>query len=253
MNNITKGNFGAGGRKLAARKAKKRTFIIILCVLVIITGIFISPLFNVTTIEVKGTNELAETDIIAKSGIKPGSHIITIDFNEAEKNLSKVPHISSAKVVYQFPNKIEIVIEEKMPIVYYSFAGGFVGINIDGVVTDIIETPEKHLPVAKGIVLETYSIGQKPALDRNSQAQIEILTKVAGTLYDLDMAEEIAEIDVSEITNILLYTHNGLTVKCGGIDELEYKFSFLKGVLSQDNTGGIADLSTPGQVILTIN
>lgn len=255
MGNITKGNFGRKAERMVARKKRRKIFLIILGFIILVTGIFLSPLFNIRNIVVKGVNELNEEDIIRTSGINTGMHIVSLDLSQAEENLSKVPHISSVNVKYQFPNTIEIIIEEKMPIVYYEFADGYVGINSDGIITDIVEmqNTENPLPVATGIVLETYSIGSKPELDAVRQAQIDVLIEVSEALYELDMSGTIREIDVSEITNIILYTHSGLTVKCGSTDELEYKFSALKEVIPQADSGGIADLSTPGQVILTIN
>lgn len=243
MSNITRGDFG----RAASKKRKKRTCLIILCLICVAVVIFMSPLFNVKHISVSGIKQLSEEYVINASGIKSGAHLAGISFSGAEESLNKTAYISDAKVSYRFPSTIEITIDEKMPVVYYAFADGYVGINEDGIVTDIVQTMEKKLPVAKGITLSNYSIGKVPDIEGAKSGQIETLTTVAGTLYDLEMSEIISSIDVSEISNITLKTAQGLTIKCGDTTELSYKFSMLKEVVSRADYNGVVDISTPGQ------
>lgn len=251
MDNITKGNFGNGSQKRKSKK--KKTFFILVFIIAAAVALFFSPIFNISNITVSGTNELTSEYVISAAGLENGMHVSGLRIGKSEEQLNKTPYISSAKIRYKFPSSLEISVTEKMPVVYYGFADGYVGINVDGIVTDIVQTADKSLPVASGIKLVSYSIGQRPEPDGTGSAQIDVLTEVAGKLYDMGMAADIASVDVSEITNIILVTKSGLTVKCGDTNELEYKLSALKEVLPQAGNGGIADISTPGQVIQTIN
>ncbi len=253
MNNITRGDFGEGGRRLAARKKKKKIFLVFLCVAVVSVALFLSPLFNIKNIEVTGIKELSPEYVISGAGLDTGIHITSFRIKDAENLLNKTPYISSAKISYCFPNILKISVKENMPVVYYRFADGYAGINIDGVVTDIVQTMDKKLPIASGITLASYSIGEKPEPSITGGTHIDVLIEVAGVIYNMDMSEEIAFINVSEITNITLLTSKGLTVKCGDTSELEYKISALKEVLPHAINGGVADISTPGQVIHTID
>lgn len=253
MDNITRGDFGEGGRRLAARKKKKKKLLILLCVAIVAVAVFLSPVFNIRNIEVTGIKELTPEYVISSAGLSTGMHITSFSIKDAQKLLNKTPYISSAKINYVFPGSLHITVTEKMPVVYYRFADGYAGINVDGIVTDIVQIMEKKLPVASGITLASYSIGEKPDPGLTSTTQVDVLIEVAGALYNMDMSSEIAFINVSEITNITLQTANGLTVKCGDTSELEYKISALKEVLPHATSGGVADLSTPGQVIHTIN
>ncbi len=252
MDNITRGDFGRSTRRALAKKRKKRTLLILLCLLAVMLITFFSPLFKISNITVSGIRELTPEYVLTSAGLESGVHLTKVDFSGAEKALSKTAYISSAQVKYKFPNALEVIVEEKMPVVYYRFADGYVGINVDGVVTDIIQTMEKQLPVANGISLGTYSIGQKPELANAEAVQIDALTTVAGTLYDLEMSDSIAVIDVSEITNIRLTTTKGINVKCGNTAELSYKFSVLREVILREDCSGTVDISTPGQATYEI-
>ncbi|MDP4117890.1 MAG: FtsQ-type POTRA domain-containing protein [Bacillota bacterium] len=244
-NNITRGDFG----RAAPLKRKKRTslFIILIVIIAITMVIFASPLFYVKEIKVSGISRLTPEYVKSASGIKVGEHLVNVHFSEVETVLSKTTYISSPKIIYHFPNKIEISIVEKMPVVYYSFADGYVGISTDGYVTDIIQKMTKPLPVAKGITLSSYSIGKKPHIGIAKSGQIECLTKVADELYHIGISSEISYIDVSRISNIILKSKNGLTIKCGNTEDLNYKLSILKEVIPKADHQGIVDISSPGQ------
>ena len=243
MSNITKGDFG----KAAPKKSKSRTSLKIFCAVAVLFAIFMSPIFNVRNITVKGNSQLDSKYVIEASGIKTGVHLVFTPFFEAKKNLEQTAYISSAEIKYHFPWNIEIIIDEKMPIVYYAFADGYAGINIDGYVTDIIQVIDYPLPIAEGITLSSYKIGEKPNLGKTTREQIECLTEVAQELADAGLSADIKTINVRNINNILLQSANGLNIKCGDNSELKYKFSVLKEVLARTDCTGIVDLSIPGQ------
>ena len=243
MSNITRGDFG----KAAQKKQKNRTGLKTLCVIAILFAVFMSPLFNVRNITVSGNSKLESSYIIEASGIDKGVHLIFTPFSEAKKNLEQTAYISSAEIKYHFPGNIEIIIDEKMPIVYYAFADGYAGINADGYVTDIIQVIDDPLPIAEGITLSSYKIGEKPNLGKTLPEQIDCLTEVAQELADAGLSSDIQTINVRSTDNILLQSANGLSIKCGDVSELKYKFSILREVLARTDCTGIVDISIPGQ------
>ncbi|MBQ3053720.1 MAG: FtsQ-type POTRA domain-containing protein [Clostridia bacterium] len=244
MDNITKGDF----RKVARKKRKKRTGKGLLIIIAIMLIIFLSPLFKIKEITVEGTDKLSHEYIISASGLTTGKHLVFSGLSKAEDILNKTAYISGAKISYHFPSSLVISVEEKMPVVYYSFADGFVGINSDGVVTDIVQDMDTPLPVAEGITLASYSIGEKPDVDESSDMQISCLIEVASEIYNQKLSDEIKYINVSKISDIILKTNNGLMVKCGNTEELSYKLSMLKEVISVADTAGVVDISTPSRV-----
>ncbi len=248
MGNITKGNFGNGQRRLEARKKRKKIFITLLCITVFVIALFLSPLFNIRSIEVVGTEKLTPDYVTEKAGLTTGIHITRVDLKEVESRLSKTPCISSPRVSYVFPNSLKITITEKMPVVYYGFADGYVGINADGVVTDIVQDRTITLPVAEGITLTSYAIGERPSTGATPTARIDVLTEVAGAIYKAELSGQISSINVNEITNIILTSADGSTVKLGTTDKLEYKLNVLKGIFGNseyNHDKGVIDLSSP--------
>lgn len=243
MNNITKGEFP----NVARKKRKKRTGLVFLFIAAILVILALSPVNAVRTVTVSGIKELTPDYVIAASGVKTGDNPLFLKYGKIKDSINKTPYLSCNDVKYRFPGRLSIDVTEKMPVVYYAFADGYVGINVDGYITDIIQVMERKLPVASGIVLTSYSIGEKPVLDNIEANKVECLTEVANELAKVGISDKISLIDVAKITNIILKTENGLTVKCGNTDELEYKLSILKEVLQRADCKGIVDISIPGR------
>ena len=111
-------------RKVIKKKKKKiniKKILKILLKIVIIIGIlvcillflFVSPVFNIKEISVLGAKEIPSSMYIIMSGIEKGENIFKIDKTSAIDVIKKEAYVESAKINQIYPNKIEIVIEER--------------------------------------------------------------------------------------------------------------------------------------------
>jgi len=78
-----------------------------------------SPFFALKEIDVKGNNQLPQTEIIQKSGLSLGINYFDIDTGLVAKRLSSIPVIASVDVKKTLPAQVEIVVKERKPLALY--------------------------------------------------------------------------------------------------------------------------------------
>nr|WP_267506975.1 FtsQ-type POTRA domain-containing protein [Borreliella bavariensis] len=129
----------------------------------IIVIIFASPYFLIRYISINNDTSLSKEDIIRISGIKPNIYYHNANARIYEENLKKDLRVKNVKVDLQFPNKINIKIEKRIPvavaleningnITYYCIAS-------DGVILEKGKHLIYDLPIISGLVLSDNNVG----------------------------------------------------------------------------------------------
>lgn len=107
--------------------------------------------FTVTQINVKGNYELSEKDIVRISGIKRGSRMFDLNLSQALQRLIDEPYVYNAYVSRQFPDRVNIHIIERYPLVLIDLKERYA---LDAFAT-VLPLPKRYdsagLPVIKGI------------------------------------------------------------------------------------------------------
>nr|WP_267509074.1 cell division protein FtsQ/DivIB [Borreliella garinii] len=125
--------------------------------------VFASPYFLIRYISINNDTSLSKEDIIRISGIKPNTYYHNADARIYEENLKKDLRVKNVKVDLQFPNKINIKIEKRIPvavaleningnITYYCIAS-------DGVILEKGKHLIYDLPIISGLVLSDNNVG----------------------------------------------------------------------------------------------
>lgn len=117
--------------------------------------------FTVTHIAVSGNYELSEKDIVRISGIKRGSQMFDLALSDAVRRLIDEPYIYNAYVSRQFPDRINIHVIERHPLVLIDLKERYA---LDAFAT-VLPLPQRYdaarLPVIKGIDPElTFEFGK---------------------------------------------------------------------------------------------
>lgn len=111
-------------KKVSKKKKKKsnikkilkillRIIIIIGILVCIVLFLFVSPVFNIKEISVVGAKEIPSSMYIIMSGIEKGENIFKIDKTAGIDVIKKEAYVESVKINQIYPNKIEIVVEER--------------------------------------------------------------------------------------------------------------------------------------------
>ncbi len=206
-----------------------------------------SPRFAVASIEVQGAQRLTDSEVRGVAGITLGENLFRLDGERVAARLMRLRPVKRAEVIRSFPNRVTLVVEERMPFTLAQ-AGRLYWLDENGVSLG----PEPRavaprLPVITGLPPE--ELGEAPPADR-ARAAISLIRSLVRTGSAL--TREISEIDMSRADGPVLYTVEGVEVRLGNAD-WEGRLARLDGVLAQIKSAGepveYVDLRFKGQVV----
>ena len=246
----SRGSGPAAARASRKRRTIGRFLIVFLIALTSVLLIGVTPLFSISDIEINGNSYYNDTLIISKSGLRIGQNgfsaligkniFKSISFRCATAEqavVSACPYIKSIQARYILPRTIRIDVEER----YASFVAPYFssGLLVDGegVVVDITRNYiETGLPVALGLSVERYLIGEPLSVDYGYGIEtiLSVLNAIKQADRDSDetLAWKVETIDISDYRNIILNMNNGIGVNLGDGTDLYYRVSAAKEIIA---------------------
>ncbi len=218
--------------------------------------LFISPLFNVRSIYVRGNNHLTSKEILDASGISKGDNIFAVDTTEAIRGVEKLFRVDKCEIERTLPGKITLSVTEKTEKAYIKVKSGYAGIDETGRVMVITKTCEMECPLVTGATAFDTEKGDFIKLDdEDAGEKAEILTKILTQLSLRGMIAQVKTVNIKDTDKISLTLTTDTIVNLGedgeeNKDTLEYKIAFLKAILDEDypKNGGIIELSDTSSV-----
>ncbi|MDR2470636.1 MAG: FtsQ-type POTRA domain-containing protein [Treponema sp.] len=246
------GDFAVPSRgEAAASGDKKLKRILALIALVLgaeLVWLFgISPCMPLSRASVSGIPGIDEAAVLALAGIGSHSSYMTVNAQAAEEALMALPLIRSARVLKQFPNRVEIILESRRPaaMVFVSQGERVYPALIDG--DGMIFTVGKEgfredetLPVISGLVLEGVYPGMKlPRIYNGLFSKLEKLARETPELLAVISEIRINSKNYEGYDLTLFPAHRGVRVRVGedvGEETLRYMLLMLD-VLSAKSRG----------------
>jgi cell division protein FtsQ len=209
-----------------------------------------SPRFAVTEVAVVGASRLTPEELVAASGIGPGTNLFRLDRTAVVARLESLPLVRRADLVRRFPNRVTLAVEERRPFTL-AHAGRLHWIDEQGVSLGA-ETravaPEAPVITGLGPADLTAGAGAPTARVAVGISLLRVLLRSETALL-----RQISEIDVSRPDGPVLYTVDGVEVRLGA-EDWEARLGRLQGVLAQVRAAGepvsTIDLRFRDQVVL---
>ena len=111
--------------KITAKRARAAG---VMCLaFVCIALLFISPLFNIRSIYVRGNNHLSSKEILDASGIKKGDNIFSVNTTRAVNNIEKLSRADKCQIERTLPGKVTLTVTEKTESAYVKVKTGYAG------------------------------------------------------------------------------------------------------------------------------
>lgn len=192
-------------------KKKKKIKRIIKCItllLIIVGGIvfaLVSPIFNVIEINVKNNVQIATDMIISLSDLQTGENIFRFSSSRVKREIKTNPYIESVQVKRKFPNKVEIIVEERQRDYNVEFLNGFAYINKQGYILEISEQKLDSLPVLLGISTNAEEIMAGSRLNKSDLSRLETVIQIMNICNNYELSEKVSSIDISDRNNFLVY------------------------------------------------
>jgi len=208
-----------------------------------------SPYFAVREIQVRGGDRVRGGHLVAMAGLKHGMTIWNIDPTAIEKKLAKNPWVRRILVRREFPRRVLIQIEERVPKAILAM-GKLYYVDADGVIfTEVAEGETLGLPMITGFRPEQLS-ARDPTLRRRLKEALRL-----GELMAHD-EHKLSEIHFSAPERVVLYTTAYPTALHMGWGDWDNKVGRVKRIFSlwkgHEERLASMDLSFGGQAVLRI-
>ncbi len=208
---------------------KKHVFLNIFLIVFLVSCAFLTPIFNVNNIIVKGNTILSEDKIIDASGIYVSKNIFTFQCAKAEDGVEKLSFVDTAEVKRTFPAGVIINIKECKPIAQISCGQSlYLVVDKHGKVLDTADKKEKYnVPEIDDTDIVEFEVGK-------------VVNPANKKVFDnlLILAQEIENVGISDITEkisskdseLILHLDGNVRCNVGVGDNLSYRVKFIKEV-----------------------
>lgn len=223
------------GKKVDKKVKLKKTKLIVVTLILLLAIFFIvvtqTDIFNVKKISVSGNSEVPKDKIALASGIVMGENIFKLNIKSAKENLLLHPYIKNANIKRDYPDKINIKIDERQEIAFIKHMNTYVYIGFDGLVLDVLdEQKENKVPLLTGIDIENPSIGSRIIYKKKKEKESKQIKDLVESLSKEGIKSQTKEI-VFKGKNIDLKLESGTKIAFGGPFNIEYKMKFLDKTL----------------------
>ena len=137
-------------RFTAGRRRRRRAWLtgggVFVAIVLVVTGIVMSPLLTLTDIVVKGRDSVPEKIIIGAVSDQVGQPLVALDFDAIRDRLSSVPRIQSFTTEIQPPHTLVIRVVERQAIGFMEIESQLVVVDAAGVVIDTVSEKPVGIP-----------------------------------------------------------------------------------------------------------
>lgn len=199
-----------------------------------------SPLFLIKHIDVRGSS-LPTEEIIEAAGIKTNQNLLFYRTENGVANLTKDARIRSAIITKEYPDRLEIQIDNREPFVNIHGGGNVITLDSTGLVI-MINQPDENLIQMRGFEVSEASLGEP------------LVSSEAATMKKaLDLANLVSQTTLQktlityEESHLMLRIGDTWKIKFGSANQIEAQFSAFKAMYDhlseQGTTGGEIDVT----------
>ena len=146
--------------------------------------------YAVRVVEVNTDGVMSREEVMAKTGIREGLNIFSLNIEAAQQALALIPEVKSASVQRNLPNTVSISIEARRPVAWVAPADSGADpstmetsclVDEDGVMIKPqgFESSHTRLPAVYGVPTEQWRIGDKIEMP-GLQAALDLFGLAAG-------------------------------------------------------------------------
>lgn len=210
-------------RKGRKKIKSKLLFIFIFIIFNIVFLLFLrSPIFTISHIHVEGLDKLTLDEVCSAAGLREGLNTWKVSPPDLRDSILQIPRVAAVEVERVLPGEVHIQIQEKYPLVLIPFHGSYLELAGDGMIIGLRDDYRGELPLVSGLFWGRMDVGTH-ITDRERGEIIEVFLQVFSQLPTFPLAE----INVSDPRQIIIYTWEGMEVWLGSSTDLEKKLDVL--------------------------
>ena len=213
-----------------------RTIVLIGILIGTLIYILLSPLFNIKDVTVTGNNKLSGEEIISLSEIRTEENIFKTSKNDIKNRIKTNPYVENVKIRRKLPDKVEIIVVERVATYMLPFANSYVYINNQGYMLEIT-SPKANLPIITGFSTPEENLHEGERLLSEDLVKLGEVLQIIESANANGIQELITKIDISNRQDytIMLEKEKKL-VHMGDVSNLSTKMSYINKII-QDEAG----------------
>lgn len=219
------------------KKKIKRIVKLITLLLIVIGGIIfalVSPVFNITEINVINCEQISQDTIVSLSQLQIGQNIFRYNSSKVGKEIKTNPYIEDVTIKRKFPNKVEIAVVERQRNYNIQALNGYAYINNQGY---ILETSEQklELPLIQGLLTEVEQIVEGNRLKIEDLSKLEVVIQIMNICKNYELDSKISTINIIDKTNYIIYMEEEKKeIHLGDESNLSNKMLYIPVLLSEN-------------------
>ena len=211
-------------RKIITRRGILRVLGVLAAFMAFI-AIALSPVFVLKHINVHGNTYLSNEEIIRISGVNLGENLFQLATDEIMQAMGKDIRIDQAIVRRNFPDSLDIQVVERIPLAIIKCDYGYLEVGRGGIVLDAHRNLSQiPVPIVSGVEVSDLFVGDTAENQQLSQV-LDFLDKL-----NRDTATSIAEINISDPNNVMVYMNHSVQLKMGALDSLQKRLEITESV-----------------------
>lgn len=224
-------------KTMKKKKRIKRIIKTTILLALIIGGIcfaLISPIFNVTEINVTGNEQISSDTIISLSQLQIGQNLFKFNRTKTKNEIKTNAYIENVNIKRKIPNKIEILIDERKRDYNVEFLNGYVYINNQGYILEKSEQ-KLDLPVIKGITTPQEQIVEGNRLNNEDLENLETVIQIMNICKNYELDTKISSIDITNKSNYIInMDEEKKTIQLGNNSNLSNKILYIPAILAEN-------------------
>ncbi len=230
-------------KKLTPKQIKKRVrnkkiatcFFLLILIIVAITLFLLSPIFNISKIEVNGNEKISSDEITSLSRIVKGMNLFSINKRQTAENIKENPYIENVKISRKPPMTLQITVQERNIEFLLEYGSSYAYIDKNGYILEISAENIVDKPKLRGYKTSEDQIQPRNRLCKEDLENINVVSSILRVAENYSLKQLITSINISDDSNYVLYLESEKkTVNLGTTDNIEIKMLYLQSIIERE-------------------
>ena len=226
-------------QQMAIKKKKAILKIVkVLTLIIVIIGVSIyvalSPLFNIKEINVTGNSKLSKEEIISLSELKTDENTFKVSKKNIKNKVKANAYIENVKIRRKLPDKVEIIVVERVATYMIPFANSYIYINNQGYMLEIT-SQKAEMPAIVGISTPEDELHEGQRLISEDLVKLGEVLQIMESANANELVDLITKIDISNRQDyILTLEKEKKAIHLGDVSNLSTKMAYVKKILNDE-------------------
>lgn len=226
-------------QQIAIKKKKAILKIVkVLTLIIVIIGVSIyvalSPLFNIKEINITGNSKLSKEEIISLSELKTDENTFKVSKKNIKNKVKANAYIENVKIRRKLPDKVEIIVVERVATYMIPFANSYIYINNQGYMLEIT-SQKAEMPAIVGISTPEEELHEGQRLISEDLVKLGEVLQIMESANANELVDLITKIDISNRQDyILTLEKEKKAIHLGDVSNLSTKMAYVKKILNDE-------------------